>query len=171
MRRQNNSRRLVSQGMLSSSDVRRIARRLSVAFYDAHQQPPALEIKTGISWGKYLFFAFILYCAVMIGHDEWRKYAVVGEARQAAKRASIAVEPNLPNEKLPKGRLGLVYLEEVERWQVDRMICDRFSPKKTLVSDVDSGGKTRHEIAWRSILRAYEKMPANNEREAESSDD
>ena len=46
----------------------------------------------------------------MIGHDEWRKYAVVGDARQAAKRVGIAVEPNLPKETLV-----LVYLEEVER--------------------------------------------------------
>ena len=141
------------------------------SFYDAHQKPPKLEIKKGISWGKYIFAAFVLYYVVMIGHEEWRKYAVVGEAQQAAKRIGIAVEPNLPNEKLPKGTLVLVYLEEVERWHEARMIFDRFPPKKTFVSYVDSDGKTRHEIAQRSILRVYEKIPAKTEREADKLDD
>ena len=157
MNRDQKNHILVPPKPMEVSEFRSISRRLHIQFYGLNQKPPAQPAKKSVPWAKYIFITIIVLTIGNISLQEWEKYTVFQDSKEAAKKLGIHVEPNMPQEKLPKDTWILVYVKESQKWEAGKIIIDSY-PKKTAFVKYMLNEKVAQSILPRNIMRKYEEF-------------
>ena len=149
---------LIPQNDMSVADLRQLSRNFNIRFYSPGQKPPASKPKKSIPWLLFLFISFVLVVIANISHGEWSKYVVYEEAKEAAQELGIHVEPNMPDEKLPKDTWIIVYVKESQKWEAALITIDNYPRRNSAFIRYMLNGEVRENTLSRDIMRKYEEF-------------